>query len=192
MVFLSGIYCKTTSAVIDMCASPGGKTGHLAALAGQKTAIYAVDKSRRKIDQIRNNLERLKIDGERVKLLAMDARKCEFDAGSFDRVLLDAPCSALGQRPRFKCGMKKKELDSFPKLQKQLFRKAHFLLKSGGVLVYSTCTINKDENEHMVQWAREQFSDLEVEFQLNYPLKEGDIEFTDSIGFFVAKFKKLK
>ena len=64
--------------------------------------------------------------------------------------------------------------------------------KSRGVLVYSMCTINKDENEHVVQWAGEQLSNLGVVFQQNYPLNEGNIKFTDSIGFFVAKFKKLK
>ena len=77
--------------------------------------------------------------------------------GHFDKILLDAPCSALGQRPQLTNNMKLKELLSFPKLQKKLFDVAVKLLKPGGHLVYSTCSITRGENEDMVDWACEKF-----------------------------------
>ena len=82
-------------------------------------------------------------------------RQCP--VGHFDKILLDAPCSALGQRPQLTNNMKLKELLSFPKLQKKLFDVAVKLLKPGGHLVYSTCSITRGENEDMVDWACEKF-----------------------------------
>lgn len=77
----------------------------------------------------------------------------------FDRILLDAPCSALGQRPQFNTSMKMKELASFPKIQQRLFTVAQKLLKPGGILVYSTCTFTTEENEGLVAWAMEKYQD---------------------------------
>jgi len=86
-----------------------------------------------------------------------------FEENSFDKVLLDAPCSALGQRPQFYQSMKLKELRSFANLQKKLFSTAVQLIKSpGGVLVYSTCTYTLDENEGIVAWALEKFPQLKL------------------------------
>jgi len=115
----------------------------------------------------------------------------------FDRVLLDAPCSALGQRPQFYNPMKEKELASFPKIQRKLFKTAASHLKPGGTLVYSTCTANPVENEEMVAWALETLSCLEP-----VPLNEssgsnillfGHPKFKDqldTISFCIAKFRK--
>ena len=80
-----------------------------------------------------------------------------FNERMFDRILLDAPCSAVGQRPQFNISMKPKELASFPKLQKKLFDVAYKLLKPGGVLMYSTCTFTIEENEGLVQWAMDKY-----------------------------------
>jgi 16S rRNA C967 or C1407 C5-methylase (RsmB/RsmF family) len=74
-------------------------------------------------------------------------------------VLLDAPCSALGQRPQLRNTIKVKELMSFPKLQKKLLRAAVELVKPGGCIVYSTCTFNVDENEKVVLWAKQNLAD---------------------------------
>merc|ERR1712106_530837 len=118
-----------------------------------------------------------------------------YPPGHFDRILVDAPCSGLGQRPQFYNKMKLKELNSFPKIQKKLFATAVRLLKAGGTLVYSTCTNNTEENEKMVEWALETFDCLEQtvldgRFMSNC-LNFGHPVFQlDTISFFVAKFTK--
>jgi len=136
-------------------------------------------------------------------------------------VLLDAPCSALGQRPQFKNSVKAKELRSFPKLQKKLFSAAVEALADGGFLVYSTCTFLPQENEAVAAWALETYEQLEI-IDLDgaaslgaaglagYGLREEhlakvrrffgpslssryDADFAaDAIGFFICKFRKKK
>eukprot|EP01135_Chromosphaera_perkinsii_P003046 Nk52_evm28s233 gene=Nk52_evmTU28s233 len=86
----------------------------------------------------------------------------QFPKGSFDRVLLDGPCSALGQRPRLLFDMSVKTLETHPVYQKKLFTRAVELLRPGGVLVYSTCTLYAGENEDVVKWALETFPCLDL------------------------------
>ncbi|XP_067049452.1 tRNA (cytosine(72)-C(5))-methyltransferase NSUN6-like isoform X2 [Acropora muricata] len=224
--------------VLDMCASPGGKTTHLASLMEDKGIIVALDKSEPKISKLNQNCDRLGVccvksfvfDG--VKALdtdkQMDPDNCTmslpasppYPSGSFDHILLDAPCSALGQRPQFVVKMKLKELQSYPRLQRKLFTTAVGLLKEGGVLVYSTCTLTPQENEQQVAWALKSFPCLRLERQIPHlggpglpncglsneecllvqrfdpakfyeeKEKEDSHSFIDTIGFFVAKFTK--
>ena len=150
-----------------------------------------------------------------MEALVQDGTKLDF-AGqfsehSYDKVLLDAPCSALGQRPQFSQAMKLKELRSFSNLQKKIFASAVKLLKSqGGVLVYSTCTFTIEENEGMVVWALEKFPQLklveavphlgrpgvqipglgaeQVRLVQRFGHPKAPGPFSDTIGFFVAKF----
>jgi len=193
--------------VLDMCAAPGGKTTLLASCLQGRGKVVAVDRSQRKIDNIRNNSQLMSIESNLVECLVADSTKLPEDrpdlVESFDKVLLDGPCSALGQRPQLSNTMKMKELLSFPKIQKKLFHAAVRLLKSGGTIVYSTCTITRGENEEMVKWAMEKFGD-HIEMA---PLFENAAECTmrygspfydqeqqscdkDTIGFFMAKFQK--
>ena len=91
--------------------------------------------------------------------------------------------------------MKLKELNSFHKIQKKLFATAVKLLKIGGTLVYSTCTNNTDENENIVEWAKESFECLE-QVVLEHPMGSGCLNFghssfeLDTISFFISKFTK--
>lgn len=85
---------------------------------------------------------------------------------SFDKILLDAPCSALGQRPSLLNKMTYKELSSYSNLQKKLINAAVKLLKPGGLMVYSTCTFNPDENELQMEWLLHQFPDMKLESQV--------------------------
>merc|ERR1711915_628793 len=117
--------------------------------------LVAFDKSKSKINSLKSNCEEFGV--EIVQAFLMDGSKsCHEDASlndtsplypeeSFDRILLDAPCSGLGQRPQFYNKIKMKELRSFPKIQRKLFSAAVRLLRRGGVLVYSTCTNNRAE-----------------------------------------------
>ena len=144
--------------ILDMCAAPGGKTTHIASLLSKKGGgtVIAIDKSQNKVNRVLDNCRRFGVDSyvealvrDSTKLLSSKANNATdddcgrvFKTNMFDRILLDAPCSALGQRPQFHISMKPKELASFPKIQKKLLDVAYKLLKIGGFLVYSTCTFN--------------------------------------------------
>ena len=179
--------------VLDMCAAPGGKTTHLASLVGSLGRVIAIDRSKRKIEQVMENAEKLGLGNictfvhDSTKLLddsqhsnsgepqrsdgffESEASKDDrsrwsppYLPSSFRWILLDAPCSALGQRPQIltKCSLK--ELKSFPVIQRRLLENAVQLLKCGGTLVYSTCSIVPDENEKMVKWVLDTFQDVEL------------------------------
>ncbi len=136
--------------VIDMCAAPGGKTTHLAELMNNEGEILAVDKYDVKLNQIRGACERLGL--RNVRLLATDA--ASLDAGAADRVLLDAPCSGLGtlaKKPDVKWKRDVSDLLKLSGLQRDLLENAARLVRSGGVLVYSTCTTEPEENQDRIR-----------------------------------------
>ena len=183
-----------------MCAAPGGKTTLIAQKMRNSGVVIAGDKSNNKIAAINRNCDRQGITI--VKAYVMDGTKIvadndnedneltpPFSPSKFDRVLLDAPCSALGQRPQFFNKMKMKELRSFPKIQKKLFASAVALLKPGGILLYSTCTNNTEENEDIVTWASQTFEYLKLEKQQKFGHPQDTI---DTITFFIARFLKMK
>jgi len=197
---------KPGEKVLDMCAAPGGKTTHIAQRMQNRGVVVAFDKSKSKIEVIKTNCEKLGV--EIVEAYVMDGTKSvagkadhsdyqspPYPMEYFDRVLVDAPCSGLGQRPQFYNKIKVKELNSFPKIQKKLFTSAVQLLKPGGILVYSTCSNNTDENENIVEWAKETFECLE-QVVLGDTLGMGCLNFghpdfkLDTISFFISKFMK--
>uniref|UniRef100_A0A3Q2PKH2 NOP2/Sun RNA methyltransferase 6 n=1 Tax=Fundulus heteroclitus TaxID=8078 RepID=A0A3Q2PKH2_FUNHE len=161
--------------ILDMCAAPGGKTCHIAALMGDKGEVVALDRIRNKIDHIRQNAQMLSLQS--IKAYCFNSTQAvsdgpthqaegpPFPPESFDRVLLDAPCSGLGQRPNMACTWSLKEVSSYQPLQRKLFHAAVRLLKKGGVLVYSTCTITLAENEEQVAWALGAFPCLTLQPQ---------------------------
>ncbi|XP_047424015.1 tRNA (cytosine(72)-C(5))-methyltransferase NSUN6 isoform X2 [Mugil cephalus] len=161
--------------ILDMCAAPGGKTCHIAALMKDQGEVVALEKVRNKIDRIRQNAQALQLKSIKAycfnstQAVSSDpAKETEgppFPPESFDRVLLDAPCSGLGQRPIMACTWGLKEICSYQPLQRKLFHAAVRLLKEGGVLVYSTCTVTLAENEEQVAWALETFPCLKLQPQ---------------------------
>jgi len=189
--------------VLDMCAAPGGKTTHIAQRMRNRGFAVAFDKSKNKVDCVKRNCQMLGADV--VKAFVMDGTKACGEGGDeesppfppeyFDRILVDAPCSGLGQRPQFYNKMTLKELNSFPKIQKKLFASAVELLKSGGTLVYSTCSNNIEENENVVDWALSSFECLE-QVILEDANSKGCLAFghpssqLDTISFFISKFTK--
>jgi methyltransferase NSUN6 len=149
--FLNPIY---NSRVLDMCASPGGKTCHTAALMNNTGTIFALDKIQKKTIAIQQNCDRLGI--ENVQVITSDSSMLIengiFEAESFDYIILDPPCSGLGLRPNLKISVS--EFDnatSFAPYQRKLFQQAWALLKPGGRMSYSTCTLNPLENEVLVE-----------------------------------------
>ncbi|XP_064614064.1 tRNA (cytosine(72)-C(5))-methyltransferase NSUN6-like [Liolophura sinensis] len=218
---------KPGELILDMCAAPGGKTSHIACLMKNEGRVVALDKSPQKVQKIYQNCQRWGLSC--VEGYVWDASKalCEdadagggppFTACSFDRVLVDAPCSALGQRPSFRNKMTAKELKSYPKYQRKLLAVGVELVKAGGVLVYSTCSLPIEENEGQVEWVLKSYPDLQLEQQTPYvgqPGLEGtklsreQLQLlqrfdpgasvkthsdwnTDTIGFFLAKFRRKR
>ncbi|NWI99082.1 NOP2 methyltransferase, partial [Crypturellus undulatus] len=162
--------------ILDMCAAPGGKTTHLATLMHDKGEVIAMDKIANKVKKIKQNAELLQLNC--IKAFCYDGTKAlsdqkrgdeqegpPFSPESFDRILLDAPCSGMGQRPNMAYTWTLKEVTSYQPLQRKLFTVAVKLLKPGGVLVYSTCTITLSENEEQVAWALETFPCLQLQPQ---------------------------
>ncbi|XP_075068031.1 tRNA (cytosine(72)-C(5))-methyltransferase NSUN6 [Mixophyes fleayi] len=163
--------------VLDMCAAPGGKTTHIASLMSDQGEVIALDKIASKIEKITQNASVLQLNSiqaycfNSTKAVSCDTGGSGQGTGppflpeSFDRILLDAPCSGMGQRPSMVCPLSLKELVSYPALQRKLFSTAVELLKPGGTLVYSTCTITLSENEEQVAWALRIFPCLQLQAQ---------------------------
>ena len=175
--------------VLDMCCAPGSKTTHLAALMNNKGKIIACDLFEHKIKLVKENLKRLNISN--VELHAIDATtlKEKYLEGTFDKILLDAPCSGLGvmkRKPEIKYH-DSSVMDTIIPLQAKLLDNAYYLLKNNGKMVYSTCTINKKENEQMIKKFLEKYPDMKiVEERKILPFVY------DSDGFYMCKLEKGK
>ncbi|KAM6214241.1 tRNA (cytosine(72)-C(5))-methyltransferase NSUN6 [Rhynchocyon petersi] len=162
--------------ILDLCAAPGGKTTHIATLMHDQGEVIALDKTFNKIEKVKqnafllglNSIRAFCFDGTKAlkhEMVEDSEGKPPFLPESFDRILLDAPCSGLGQRPNMACTWTLKEVTSYLPLQRKLFSVAVQLLKPGGVLVYSTCTITLAENEEQVAWALKSFPCLQLQPQ---------------------------
>ena len=138
--------------VLDMCAAPGGKTSEIVQLTENRAMVTACEPDKIRFDRLKSNLKKLQC--ERVNVLNQDARKLD-DYLKFDRILLDAPCSGSGtlrlNQPEKKISFSPKLVSNSAKLQAQLLKKACTLLKRGGRLVYSTCSLLQQENDEQVR-----------------------------------------
>jgi 16S rRNA (cytosine967-C5)-methyltransferase len=140
--------------VLDACAAPGGKSTHIAEKMDNSGEVVSIDIHEHKVKLINDNARRLGLDN--IKTIAMDSRLLgeQFQEESFDRVLLDAPCSGLGvmrRKPDMKYTKTEKDIERLSSIQQNLLTSVAPLVKKGGVLVYSTCTVDKEENEKTIQ-----------------------------------------
>ena len=134
--------------ILDMCAAPGGKTSQIAALTGNGALITACEKNAVRAEKLKHNLSLL--GAGRVNVLVTDASKLD-PIMKFDRILLDAPCTGSGTiTPRFPGKFSEKLLSSCVAAQRALLSRAALLLKKGGTLVYSTCSLLPRENEEIL------------------------------------------
>lgn len=179
---------KPFDKVLDMCAAPGSKTSHLAEIMNNQGEIKAYDLHEHKIGLINNQAKRLGIDI--IKAESYDATKLleKEEVNSFDRILCDAPCTGLGvikRKPEIKFQDISTSMDSIIAIQEQLLQQAYLLLKPGGTLVYSTCTINKKENEKQIEKLLSEHDDLKL-------IEEKNIFNFESHGdcFYMAKLVK--
>ena len=141
--------------VLDMTASPGGKTTQIAHYMKNKGCIIATDI--KKIDALNNNLERLGV--QNCITYQMDALEVKKFGYEFDRILLDAPCSGNIIIDKDWYGKRSlKGIEGISELQKKLLEAGLNVLKKNGVLVYSTCSLEPEENELVVDWALKKFN----------------------------------
>ncbi len=139
---------RTEESILDMTAAPGGKTTQIAALTGDRARITACERDKLRFERLKFNVERQGI--RRIALLQTDALKLD-DFFRFDCILLDAPCSGSGTLTAANPGkISPKLVENSVSLQKKLLEKAFRLLKPGGRLVYSTCSVLREENEDQV------------------------------------------
>lgn len=140
--------------ILDMCAAPGGKATHLAELMNNTGEVIANDIYPHKAQLIEQNVTRLGLTN--VTITTEDAAQLaeKYPAESFDRILLDAPCTGWGvvaRKPEIKYFTSAEKQDALIQIQMSLLDVASTLVKTGGILVYSTCTLNKGENEVQVK-----------------------------------------
>ncbi|MBN2008939.1 16S rRNA (cytosine(967)-C(5))-methyltransferase RsmB [candidate division KSB1 bacterium] len=186
--------------VYDLCAAPGGKTTHISERAGDSCFVVAVDAQNSRLKRVKENVQRLGIVN--CALVQADARY--FEAKAADKVLLDVPCSGLGvlaKRVDLRWRRSLDDIKNISTIQEQILEHASLLVKPDGVIVYSTCTIEPDENEKIV----ESFLARHPEFTLENPVRwlpeavvqqekylytYPHIHGTD--GAFAARIRKLK
>jgi len=152
---------KAGDLVIDLCAAPGGKTLHMSEMMQNKGKILAVDKSEQRLSVLKTNRQRLSITN--VEVIEADGRTLKLDSKA-DRVLVDAPCSGTGvlnRRSDLRYHRREEEIKSLCDLQLELLTNAADLLKPGGILVYSTCSVEKEENEQIIDKFLAQNKDFE-------------------------------
>lgn len=186
--------------VLDACAAPGGKSLAILQKYNPKKLI-ATDIHEHKIEILNKLKNKYKYNNFEIKL--NDAREIEKLNSQFDKILLDVPCSGLGvlrKKPEKIYDLTNEQIKLLKKLQKKIFDSGYKALKSGGILVYSTCTFSKNENTNNVESFLEKYDDLEMmevlvpenvnvtkdEFggvYINYKNMYLD-------GFYIAKFKK--
>ncbi|MEH7502380.1 16S rRNA (cytosine(967)-C(5))-methyltransferase RsmB [Neobacillus drentensis] len=157
--------------ILDACAAPGGKSTHIAEKMANTGEVISVDLHQHKVRLINDNAKRLGL--ENIKTSVSDSRQLQekFKNESFDRILLDAPCSGLGvmrRKPDMKYTKTEKDIERLSTIQQDLLRSVTPLLKKEGILVYSTCTVDKEENEYTVKT-----------FLKNNPEFEGDLTFKE-------------
>lgn len=188
--------------VLDMCAAPGGKTTHIAQLLDNTGHITALDLHENKLKYIHENAERLGFT--HISTVAADARQAQevLEQKQFDRILVDAPCSGYGvirRKPDMKYAKKPQDAERLATIQLAILNEAYSLLSPGGILVYSTCTIEPTENDEVIDAFLHSHQDMQ---ELSLPdvftalphgaAKVGHqvLPYPDGDGFYVVALQK--
>ena len=194
---------KENMDILDMTAAPGGKTTEIAAIVKNKARITAVEMNKIRVEKLKFNIE--KPGASSVYVMEQDARKID-DFFSFDGILLDAPCSGSGtiniNNPKLERIFTKELIKKSVKAQGELLKKAINILKKGSEIVYSTCSILKEENEEIIERVLRtgKVEIVEINFQGIESLPKLPTKMNGTLcvmpteeyeGFFVAKLKKL-
>ena len=174
--------------VLDICAAPGGKTAVLAEEMKNSGEVIAIDIHQHKIKLIDTNMKKLGIDI--VKAIVMDARNVNKQGRKFDKILVDVPCSGYGvirKKPEILYSKNKENVEELAKLQLEILNSAADILKDGGELIYSTCTITDEENTNNIKKFLEERKEFKVE-KLYIP--ENVLGDYDKLGGFCINYKE--
>ena len=177
---------KEGDTVIDVCGAPGGKALHAASKTGKNGKVYVRDLTDYKVSLIEENLERagyIHVIPQVMDATVLDSASIE----KADVVIADLPCSGLGvigRKPDIKYRVQPQDLEDIAQLQKKILKVVYQYVKPGGTLLYSTCTLNKKENEENVAFIKEH---LPFELEETKELRPGK---GDTDGFYMARFKR--
>lgn len=183
--------------ILDMTAAPGGKTTQMSAMTDNKAYITACEKNKIRAERLKYNLQ--KQGAKMVNVMQEDARKLS-DYFSFDKILLDAPCSGSGTENVLNAKFTEELIERSVKTQEELLKKALKILKPGGEMVYSTCSILKQENEDLLKkfLKKSKIEIMPINLTDEIPMLPTTLKGTVCVcpteiyeGFFVAKIKKL-
>ena len=197
----------TGEKVLDLTAAPGSKTTQIAAMMQNNGYILANELDALRCEGLKFNVEKqgakiVEVNNGRGEVIGKKYEEC------FDRVLLDAPCSGEGRflanDAKTYRNWSKKTVKELAKLQKKLLKSAYQAVKQGGEIVYSTCTLNKEENEDILKWAMEELNikilDINLNIKNSAEISDENKELKKAIrilpsketeGFFIAKLKKI-
>lgn len=182
--------------ILDACSAPGGKTTHLCELA-PNASIVAIDSDEYRLERVQENLQRFNISS--VKVIQGQAQQYDWwDGELFDKILLDAPCSATGvirRHPDIKLLRKPKDIAALVGLQQQILENLWTMLKPGGTLLYATCSILKTENEQQITRFLESHEDAkEIKIELDWGIEtcagRQQLPVHNFDGFYYAKIQK--
>ena len=183
---------KENEHILDACSSPGGKTTYMAEMMNNKGEIIAWDIHEHRVNLVEKNAKRLDINI--INTECKDATKYEEKYKErFDKILLDVPCLGLGvlkRKPDIKWQRKEEDINEITKIQKEILDNCSKYLKENGELVYSTCSILKDENEEIIKEflkRNKNFEAIEISGKQPYIQLYQDKE---NDGFFICKLKK--
>ena len=189
---------KARENILDMAAAPGGKTTLIASIMKNEIFITACDKNKIRAERLRYNLQKQGVNC--ANIMTEDARKLS-DYFSFDKILLDSPCSGSGTTNVFEPDFSEELIERSTKIQETLLKKALNILKPGGEIIYSTCSILKQENEEILKKVLKNNNIQIKPIQLSneIPTLPVDIDGTICVcptklyeGFFVAKMYKKR
>ena len=174
--------------VLDICAAPGGKTAVLAEEMKNSGEVIAIDIHQHKIKLIDTNMKKLGINI--VKAIVMDARNVNKQGRKFDKILVDVPCSGYGvirKKPEILYSKNKENIEELAKLQLEILNSAADILKDGGELIYSTCTITDEENTNNIEKFLEERKEFKVE---KLRILESVLGDYDKLGGFCINYKE--
>ena len=181
--------------VLDACSAPGGKACHMAEILSPEGHVDATDIHTHKIDLINFNINKLKLDN--ISAFQHDAT--EPYTRTYDKILVDAPCSGLGvlrHKPEIKYTQSKESIQSLVELQLQILENIKRNIKPGGTIVYSTCTIEQMENENVIYTFLKQNEEFEFE-PFQHPVTGKEVNTLqilpqdfDSDGFFITQIRR--
>lgn len=167
--------------ILDLCAAPGGKTGHIAERLRGEGSVVAADIAESRLRRVQENIERLRLDNVEICLIDRQGNVLEgpqLGERAFDAAIVDVPCSntgVLAKRPEARWRIKETDLDELPAIQQELLGRAATHVRGGGRLLYSTCSVEPEENRHVVdQFLTSNTSWRLAADELSLPSENGD------------------